>query len=468
MIPSLHPAAARAPVPRRVRWIPSIAARPIPRRRPRPIPSITPRPILRRRARWIASVAALLIPFALRAQEAPATAALRDAVQRSHPALAARRAALEAARARAAAAGFADPATLSAEVEEVPDGVDLTRAAVRVELGRELVSPARRNAARAFAAADVRAAEATLSATSARVDAALLRALTAAAGWTAIARRLAAEDSLLVSAQEALTARFALGEARYVDVLRLRTERLRVQNDRAASLAQARIARAGLEGLVASSESATIDAAVAETEPRIAFLPPPPDADSLLARAGAILVARAAVERARADRAVTAAGQRTRVTGAVGLQRFGADEGAGTLGITLGGSMTLPATARRANRAALAAADAQVVAAQADADAALASVRTEIAGAMARYESARIRLSAFDAGLLRGAREEREAALASFRAGELTLIELLDFERALAQAETERLRGAVDAADALADLHAAGSDHDDSSPGGNP
>ena len=60
----------------------------------------------------------------------------------------------------------------------------------------------------------------------------------------------------------------------------------------------------------------------------------------------------------------------------------------------------------------------------------------------------------------------REAALASFRTGELSLIELLDFERALARAETERLRSLLDAADALADLFAAGTGgpgHEDSS-----
>ena len=94
-------------------------------------------------------------------------------------------------------------------------------------------------------------------------------------------------------------------------------------------------------------------------------------------------------------------------------------------------------------------------------------MRAELAAARERYESARIRLSAFDAALLRGAREEREAALASFRTGDLSLIELLDFERALARAETSAC-GMLDAADALADLLAGGTggpDHEDASPG---
>ena len=430
-------------------------------------------PAYRRRAWPVLLLAvALLVPVAVSAQESPATAALRQAVQRSNPELAARRAAAEAARARVLATGYGDPLALSTEVEEVPDAVNLAGASVRVEVGKEFLAPARRDAARALAATDVRAAEASLAAAGARLDAAVLRSLTAAAGWSAIARRLAGEDSLLVGAEEALTARFSVGEARYVDVLRLRTERLRVQGERAEALAEARAARVALQGLVGPAEGrdALIDGAIAETGFRLVALPPAPDPDSLIARSGAVLVARAAVERARAGRTLTAAEQRPRFSGAVGIQRFGADEGgAGTMGVTLGGSMTLPSTARRANQAALASADAEIAAAMAELDATVAAVRAELAAALERYESARLRLSAFDAALLRGAREEREAALASFRTGELSLIELLDFERALARAETERLRSLLDAADALADLLAAGTggtDHEDASRSG--
>ncbi|HCT57123.1 MAG TPA: hypothetical protein DGD08_07905, partial [Gemmatimonas aurantiaca] len=69
-----------------------------------------------------------------------------------------------------------------------------------------------------------------------------------------------------------------------------------------------------------------------------------------------------------------------------------------------------------------------------------------------RYSAARERLDAFDAALLRGARDERESALAAYRTGSLSLLELLDFERALSRAEIERIRALVDAADAWADL----------------
>jgi cobalt-zinc-cadmium efflux system outer membrane protein len=432
-------------------------------------------PARRRNPRSIlasATAVLLLIPMAALAQQPDATSALREAVQRSSPELSSRRAAMETAHARVRAAGFGDPAALSAEVEEIPGGVDLTSASVRVEVGKEFVSRGRRVAARTLASTEVRSAEAALAAAGARLDAAVLRSLTAAAGWSAISRRLAAEDSLLVGAEEALRARFSVGEARYVDVLRLRTERLRVQSEHAEAQAESRAARVALQGLLGATEGrdALIDAAVAETAPRLGTLPSVPDPDTLLARSGAVRLAEAAVERARASRALTAAEQRPRFSGAVGLQRFGAEEGGtGTVGATLGGSVTLPFTARRANEAALAVADREIAAAVAERDAAVAAVRAELAAARERYEAARTRLSVFDAALLRGAREEREAALASFRTGDLSLIELLDFERALARAETERLRSLLDAADALADLLAAGTgapDHDDASRSG--
>jgi outer membrane protein TolC len=72
--------------------------------------------------------------------------------------------------------------------------------------------------------------------------------------------------------------------------------------------------------------------------------------------------------------------------------------------------------------------------------------------ARVRYEAARERLASFDVALLVGVREEREGALAAYRTGEVSLIELLDFERAIARVEVEQRLAMIDAAVALADL----------------
>ena len=417
----------------------------------------------RRRMLMLAWALALLgWPATAAAQGTPAAdSALLGALRRANPELAARRAALEAAQADVRGTGFAGPLRLSAEAEEIPDGLNLPGAgSLRVEVEREFLSPGRRNAQRTLAGTDVRASGAALQATEQRLLAEANRALVRAAGAGLVARRLAAEDSLLAGAEDALRARFSVGEARYVDVLRLRTERLRIAGERAEALASAAAGRRALQTLLtpagAPAPDTLLDRLVRSSLDPLAgdTLPVPPDPDSLLARSGAAALADAAVERARAARSLLAADQRPRLTASVGLQKFEGENGA-VFGPTLGGSVTLPSTARQGNRAALAAADGRVAAAEAERAATLATLRGTLLAARERYEAARARLALFDAALLRGARQEREAALAAYSAGDLSLLELLDFERALSRAEIQRVEARVDAADALADLYSA-------------
>lgn len=425
--------------------------------------------------RWVLA-ALLLFPGVVSAQpnipiDSALAAPLLEVVSRSNPALVAQRSAVVAAQSRFRAAGFAAPAVLSGEIEDVPGGTDLAGAGFRVEIGKEFLTGGRSSAARALAAADVQTAEAALYAAELRARAATARALTQALGWSAIARRLAAEDSLLIGAEASLRGRFSVGEARYTDVLRLRTERVRVQTERAEAVARARTGLAALEGLLGEGvvEAAPLIRSVAAaplTALRVDALPPAPDVDSLLALSGRVRLAQAALERAEAARAAVRAEQRPRVAGAVGAQRVESEDGGFAIGPTVGLSVTLPFTARRANEAAADAADRGVAAAQAELAAARAEVRADLVTSRTRYEAARERLSVFEAALLRGVRQERESALAAYRTGDISLIELLDFERALARAEVEQRRAHIEAISALADLisGAAGAPSDE--PGG--
>ena len=399
----------------------------------------------------------VIVPLADSLLPAVLRAALRAA-----PELGARRAELAAATARLRATGFAPAAVLGAEIEEVPRGrVGDGNLSLGVE--REFFSGARRAAARDVAAAELRVVEANLRAAELRVAAHALRAATQAAGWALVSSRLGGQDSLLLSAEVSLRTRFAVGEARYVDVLRLRTERLRVQGDRALALTEARSGALTLEALLGAADGGARDSAArvvavaldtAAGGPFVGFLrgelPPAPDVDSLIARSGALELADALVARASASRRLLLATQRPQLVAGLGIQRLG--DADGELSPTAGVSITLPFTARRANRAAAAAAEQEVAAAAAVRRAMLARVHGRLRTARDRYQAARDRLAAFDAALLRGAREEREGALAAYRAGDLSLLELLDFERALSRAELERTRAIIDAATALADL----------------
>lgn len=382
---------------------------------------------------------------------------LLEAVSRSNPELLAFRSAATAALARARAVGFAPPVVLSGEVEDVPGGTDLTGAGFRLELAREFLTGGRADAARDVAGAAVAAAEAGLYAAELRTRAATATAVVEAVGWTAIARRLAEEDSLLLGAEHSLRLRFAVADARYTDVLRLRTERLRIQTDRAEAIAESHVGTAALEALlgVGPTEAAPLIRAVRDASPVDALpeeLPPPPDLDAVLEVSGRVRIAEAELARARAEQFGVLAEQRPRIAGAIGAQRVEGAGGGFAVGPTLGFSVSLPFTAGRANHAAANAAEGTVAAAEASLNATRAEVRADLVTARTRYEAARERLGVFDAALLEGVRQEREGALAAYRNGELSLIELLDFERALARAEVERRRAQMDAVVSLIHL----------------
>lgn len=381
---------------------------------------------------------------------------LEAAVLRANATLIARRAALTVARARLAATGFAAPVMLSTEAGELPHGIDLIHAqSLRIAVDKEFLPTVVATRARAVAAHDVAAESVAVLATERRLIALMNRALVRSVLWSAVTARLAAEDSLLASAETSLRTQFAAGNARYVDVLRLRTARLQVQTSQAAAAAEAVSARLGLDALVmdADPDTALRRSALLVVDQREvavnAALPAAPNTDSLLAISSAAMAADIAVARVRAVRELLVVQQRPRISGFAGLQRFKGDDGQLTAGPVAGLSLSLPFTARRGNEAAVVAADRAMDGALAFRVAALADTRAGLADSRNRYEAARTRLAVFDAALLRGAREEREGALASYRTGALSLLELLDFERALAQAETDHLRARIDASDAL-------------------
>jgi outer membrane protein TolC len=227
----------------------------------------------------------------------------------------------------------------------------------------------------------------------------------------------------------------------------------------AQARSEAARSRVGLRALVAASDTATRALATAveqlasrsrTTMDALSFLPAP-TVDSLLAVSASVQLADVGVQEAESRLRLTLAEQRTRMTASVGVQRFGAEDGH-EIGPTLGASLTLPFTAGGAARANRQAAERGVAAAQAERRAAQLNARAALEGSRSRYEAAVANAALFETALMRGAREERENALASYRTGAFSLLELLDFERALVQAEISQSRSRMAAADAYADL----------------
>jgi hypothetical protein len=390
------------------------------------------------------------------AAQAPATRADYErvvAVVRGHsPFLAAARADLAAAAARTRAAGRGAATELSADIEEAPK-FRVGQAVFSLALSREFLVGGRGGAARSLAAADVVAADGWLAWWGVAVGVAAERELTRWLAWSAIVTRLAAQDSLLARAEVALRDRLAAGEARYADVLRVQAERLRSASDRGQATAAAADARARLDGLAGGPLgvlSAVLDS-LAVTGVGPARPPDPAPPDSLLAIAPAVRRAGNDVRRMRAEGLLVRAETRPRFRATLGAQIAGEGAARG-LGPVAGITVSLPFTASGANRAAVVAATATTGAAEARLAAVRARDRGVIEATVRRYRAALERVALFETGLLTGARAERATALDAYAAGEISLLEFLDFERAATQVEVDRLRALMDATNAWADL----------------
>lgn len=377
--------------------------------------------------------------------------------QDGDPALRAARANLRAAEAMHAAAGFAPPMTAQVGLMDGPS-FNVGQGNIEFEVGRELFLGRRLAAARAMTEASVGAARAEVEARARLVEVQVLEAVVHAAGAARIAQRLQRSDTWLSAAEEALQSRFAVGTARYVDVLRIRTERLQLGADLSRAREDGASAVASLVGLVGATltpDSLRAMVALASVDAREwrTLLVDVPTSDSLLALFTDVRAASAEVAHARAGVLSAAASRRPQFMGSAGLQRIGVFNGGPTAGLLLGFSSTLPFTARTANERLHAAAEADVAAAGERIVAARAASTAAIDAARVRYDAARLRLDGLDLAQLVAADAEREAALAEYRAGTLSLLELLDFERALLRVEVERIHALLDAVSALAEVY---------------
>jgi outer membrane protein TolC len=385
-------------------------------------------------------------------------AELTEMAKSTDPAAMRARRSLEAFRASRGAAGRAAPLEFGAGVID-GNGFDVPRGNIEASVSRLFIRGASRTAAEQRVDAEIRDAERALLAAERRLAPQVLEALAAAATSERVVRRLRRSDALLDEAERALNTRFAAGAARYVDVLRVRTERLRT----AVEVSQAEAARvaagSALRALVAPDRMAArfdqLLALAAGDELSVDWprtLVPFDEPDSLVEWSPDVREALARADLSRAEAAVVSASQRAQFGGSAGLQRMGPINGGPSAGLVLGFSSTLPFTAGRANRSAAEAARLEIDAAQHGLTEARRRAAINVTQLVVRYDAARARITALDGALLVAAEQEREAALAHYRAGTLSLLELLDFERALLRVELDRADAIRDAASVRAVL----------------
>ncbi len=373
----------------------------------------------------------------------PEMTALRELQQTRNPLLAARRSAVDAARIRNGGVQSIGPITFFFELEEASVG-EPGNHTLRAGVEHEFTARGQAAADRARTQSQLRVAQAELVSATVSNSIDLEQHAIESAVWDRIRARLIVEDSLLVRASATLNARFAAGTARYVDVVRMRTERLRVQAEAARALARAEAARQHMAGSVGTGANDLIPAAIAS----IRDLPVPvlPAVDEMSRVSPALALADAQIATARADLASARVANARRWSAGVGLQRFDGVDGY-TLGPLLLGSVTLPVPERSVRQALVSAATRDTLTVVGLRAALLTRLDGDVSAAETRFAAARQQFEAIDQRLLSAAREERESALIGYAAGELSLLELLDFERALARAEIQRLESYLEMID---------------------
>jgi cobalt-zinc-cadmium efflux system outer membrane protein len=349
---------------------------------------------------------------------------------------------VRAAEARVSSArALRAPASLYFDAEEIATS-DPGQANISAGLEYEFTPARERRAETSIASAELAAAIATRDGLRLRLESELVRSFLEGVVHQRIATRLAQEDSLLQRAEATLNARFSVGQARYVDVIRLRTERLRVQADlldATTEISRALLAMQSLIGRnVSPSELSAVTLHLPDTRVVI---------DTTIVRSPAFRLAVAEQERARASLLTAAARGTTRFAAQLGVQRF-LEEGNSTIGPTFGGSISLPFTNRRMVRSAVEAARLDTAAVALQSSSLARVLRSEIGAALAQIDAIARRISGVDQQLINAAREEREAALSAYANGELSLVELLDFERSLSRAEIQLLQSYDTAIDA--------------------
>lgn len=402
---------------------------------------------------WSWLLAATLTPVPLLGQ------ATLDSLQRTLEQRAARsnaewlaaRAALRTLEARIPEAAARDAPVLSLEVDEVPGGVELWNAGqLQLSVEQELFTGRRRGSESLLARSALRQRQAETLLLQRGLSVSIARALARWTGECQITARLRLEDELLQDVERSVSARFSVGDARYVDVLRVRTERLRVQSELSQTRASAGRALARVVAIAGDTAGLTPLLTGAE-QPVLSGIPSAPTPDSLLSElqhAGLFSLARSHADAiALRDRAARA----TRITGSAGIQRFGTP-GDYTVGPALRLGVSLPFLVSRSNRSIELAAAGAIQQGAAEDSARWQRARSALLQAQGRLDAAADQVRLFDSALLSGARSEREAVLASYRTGSVSLLELLDFERALARAEIDHVRALLVAHDAWADL----------------
>ncbi len=368
--------------------------------------------------------------------------------QASHPGLRAAEREVEAARARSRQAGAFEAPSLSFEVGKRATPVSSEEHETAVRLSQELGTPGGRGRAKAVARAEAGIVEAKRESFALQLRGDVTRAY-----------RRVQTDALTLSTLESLrktvgdlekmvNARLRTGRGRYLDVLRARAERARIENDAVEALRALREDRRTLNTLMARGPDEPLEAG--DSLVFVAL------ADSLPAIIPAALASR---PRLRAARLEVARGESQ-----LGLARnallpsasvsAGFDRVPGTDRPGLGGeiSLSLPFAPWTDRRARIQEARASKSGAQARLEAAERAVDLALRNAFESARTAERQVQQFDRVLLADASDAIRTATQNYQAGQIDGLELFETLRTFRSIELEYIRALLSYELALTDL----------------
>ena len=385
--------------------------------------------------------APLLIP---RSGPFPTALTLRQALYEAEarsPAVIAARASVLAARGRLRQAGFRDNPELSVQAENFLGTGELSRfrgTEVTVALSQRLDLGGRRRARQAGAQVGLIAAELNLFA--ARAD-------LAQSVRQQFATALASREQLRI-ARNVETRAVELARVAGILVDAGREPPLRAIRARAAA-AQASAARQGAEADEAAARR-TLASLFGVEEPPASVVGELEDSTPALISAEQtleVLLARADVAAAEAALQQELASRRLDPAVGLGVRHV---QGTGDQALVAGFSMPLPI--RDQNQGNVAAARAEVTAARARLEGALAIAGVRLSNAQAGLASANTRLAALELAAIPEAQDALRLAELAYRAGKIPLLELLDAQAALATVERDVVEARLARARAAAEL----------------
>jgi len=355
---------------------------------------------------------------------------------------------VEAARARARQAGSFEAPSLSYDAGKRGTPVSHEEYETSVRLSQDLGAPGARGRAKAVARAEVAIAEANRESFVLRLRGDVTRAYRR---MQADALNLETFESLRKTAgdlEKMVGARLRTGGARYLDVLRARSERARIENDSVEALRSFRESRRALNTLMADGPDEPI-----ETADSLAYHPLGDSLQAIVPAAMAnrprLRAARLEVERGDSQVGLARNGLLPAASVSAGLDRVPGSDRPGFGGEV---SFSLPFAPWTDRGARISEARASKGGAQARLEAAEREVELALRNA---YESARTaerQVQQFDRVLLADANDAIRTATQNYQAGQIDGLELFETLRTFRSIELEYIRALLNYELALTDL----------------